>query len=359
MVFYILLAIVIWFSCSAIRSDDEPKRRKKQALIGGITILLLSSCRSVYTGSDSLGYYRTFQRVAHLSRKDLFSVNLSMENGFRVFLKIISYISVSEHWLFFVTSFISIIPIIIFVYKYSKNIGLSWAIYILSNEMIFEMCTIRQSMAMGLSLLSLMYCIEHEKNKKTLIISLSVLLIAFSIHRSSIVFSIIVLITYYIRDFNLKHYLIAIISVVVIIFGMSRFRNYLYINQILGQKYYDQFSTGSGIARLLIPLSILFAFLVFRRNIYNDDKNATTWEASIIVSLLISISSFWVYIFSRTNLYYQLLYISSVPSIVSSSRIQNNKLIINSLVFAGFLLFFILSYDKNNFYDYILWNGVP
>lgn len=356
MIFYIFLALFIWFVCKRIKTSNKNKERFLQALFGGLVCIFLSSCRSINTGSDSLAYYNTFQRVLTLNWHNLFVAHLDMENGFRVFLKIISYVSSSYHWLFFCTSLVSLIPVMIYLYYYSPNIGMGWAIYILSNGFIFEMCTIRQAMAIGICVLNLMYILRNKKSNKSFFISVILVFLCMLIHRSSIVFLPLIFVARFVKKNDIIIYFIIIFGITVLTLSLPYIVDALYNLGILGIKYYQQASEGHGIARIIMPLTILALFFFVRKRMYKIDDNTTVWEMSIIFSFIISVSSFWVFIFSRTNLYYQLLYISIIPKIIDASFYYHNKRIIGIFTMMLFVLYFIASYDANNYYDYIFWN---
>lgn len=167
--------------------EDLKKRRQ---LILGINVFvfwLLCALKKETVGIDIQGYKQIFESSAAWSWFDFSKVYY--ESGYTLLMQLFSKNGASFQ-LFNLFVYTAIyVPWFVFLNRYSKQPTLSLLIYLCYQFWVFNMSGLRQGIAMSICLMA--YILLEKKTKKRIIAFCVIVLLAALIHRSAVVFYIV------------------------------------------------------------------------------------------------------------------------------------------------------------------------
>ena len=167
--------------------------KKVFSFILGIEMFLIMGLRSPSVGKDLENYFILYNSISNIS---IFET--STEPGFVLFLKLLNLFGVGEQGFILLTSLIISVSISWFIYKYSKNIFLSFFLHVTIGLFAFSLSGVRQSLAVSLILIAIYFTLNKKWIKAGL-----VNLIAISAHYSAIIYLPFILLGYLnIKDFK-------------------------------------------------------------------------------------------------------------------------------------------------------------
>lgn len=165
------------------------KQKKTYLIIVGFVLALLFALRGENYGSvyDMRVYMSFFEQTARTPWKKLF-VNPDFEVGFVVLNKLLSYLSQSGRTIIVFHAFFCIFSVCRFIYKNTNEVFWAFLFFFSLGNMGFFLTGLRQAIAICVCLLA----VEKAKEKK--LFSFAVFnLIAYSIHKSALVFVVMYL----------------------------------------------------------------------------------------------------------------------------------------------------------------------
>lgn len=349
MVFYIGVAIFIVISSYFLSFFCVHQKRKNfQAIWGGILLIVIAACRSVTVGVDTPQYVQAYKYIAQLNWIQVIKgTGLgSFEIGYRILMKLFTLVSVSEHFFLLWTSFMAIIPTVIFIKRYSNVPILSYVIYILSGQYFMQIGVVRQSIAFGIALWAIM--IVMERKEKWLVKSVMLVLLATSIHTAAFIAIGAILIAK-IENVDAKYYLVVASStMILVIFGPK----------ILGQilAHYGQYSgyanQEGGIGRIVIVLAIMLFVLLYKKLLYSNDTFGIWWEKFISITFMLKVFSYFFIAASRAAALFEIGYVTVIPNTVVSIK-QRDKIIWITIIIGLFSYLFYTGYDVRN--NFVFW----
>lgn len=140
----------------------------------------LGAYEGMYNYIGRLGWQNLLSRLHFFSIAEL-PENMRIESGYAVFNWLIYQLGFSYHAFLVVCAAVTLLPVGWFIYKYSKNPSLSFLIYISTELYINNFGILRQSIAIGILVLSVPFILQ-----KRLKMSLLFLALAFTFHRVSL-----------------------------------------------------------------------------------------------------------------------------------------------------------------------------
>ena len=349
MLFYVGIIFIIALTSELLKYFVYPQKRMQfKALWGGFILAFFAACRAETVGVDTPQYVAAYKYIATLDWGNVISgTGLgSFEVGYRILTKAFSLISTSEHFFLLWTSVVTIVPMVIYIYKYSKSPTLSYIIYLLSGQYFMQIGVIRQSIAFSIVLLAFMLVIE--KKEHWLINAVILILIASTIHTAAIV-AIAVVLTAKTQKVNFKFYLNCVLATLMImIFGQSilakiitRFSSYAgYANQ------------GGGVGRIVIIGAIVLFVLLYKEILYEVDNRAAWWEKMLCLTFLLKVFSYFFVAASRAAALFETSYVVVIPNTVSAIQ-KRDKIIWMFIIIGLFSFFYYTGYDARN--SYIFW----
>ena len=329
---------------------SEKKQRNGKILyiiLFSVILILLTGLRADTVGKDTAMYHQLYDITrATTSFSEALGLwqNKSIEIGY-LFLEFILGRVMDFHCASLIFAIISIVPVMILIYRYSDNYWFSLFIYLAFGMYVFSFAGVRQAIAMGICCIAFIFAIEKDFIKYVVAI-----IIAISIHKSAIIFFPVY---WLIRIKHNKRSIIWFFAGIVMSFG---FRTALFKILNMFSRYTYETSDNAGGLKLYffilgsLILSYFFSQYFFpskklddnTKLVLNDDVSIFNMVA--FCALLWPITSSNAVVF-RLYYYYFLFLILFIPNFIKAVPDKKNKLIIGSLyllVGAYYLHFYTL-----------------
>ena len=240
----------------SLKSKDESKYNTALFIVSSIVIVLILGLRHQSMGNDlryqsSNGYLGAFDSIVSAPWSRIWNIRVfNYERGYIIYNKLVGFLSADRQFFLFVTAVLSIVPIMYYLSKNSKNMLLSIIIYL--GLPVFLMCFsgLRQAIAIGITSLSMVYI-----KKKSLVNFVLLVILASTFHSTAIVF-LIAYPMYHIKVSN-KWDAISIISIpVVYVLRVPLF------NILSGLLKDNAKTTETGALTLFIIFALIYVGLV-------------------------------------------------------------------------------------------------
>lgn len=183
---YIGLVIFV-LSISFIASVwGNPKRKDNFILFSScLALFAIYVLRDFSVGRDLPGYYEVYE---NMQTHTLFDASwIWMEWGFVLLMKLSSLLGLSFRAFLAIVYALVLIPLSIFLKRYSRNVTLSIIIFICFQFFVFSMSAVRQTLAMSVCMAA--YMVANKNGLKSFLWYCILIAIAVLIHRSAIVFA--------------------------------------------------------------------------------------------------------------------------------------------------------------------------
>lgn len=275
--FLIPIEIILCLFCSG------NKGRKYYVIIMTLILMSLIGLRSetkgFFEGSDVVKYYEMFQNIAHSSWDGLWQLlimNLATSGdvGFLLLQKSISIFTSDFHLYSFIVSGLFLIPFGVFLYRYSTNIKQITFAYVFFSVMMFVhlMSGARQYFAMGIVWVAYLYFLQ-EKYSKTLVF----MFLASTIHFSSIIFVLPMLMSIFIRNvrvLKMGHLVSLFLMPIVYVMANSII---VFIGDFVGSEKYADYGSaemagGANTFILMMAILSILCFVAINRRVLNSNE---------------------------------------------------------------------------------------
>ena len=331
--FYLLNIVLFLLECFCINivNLNLPQKKSLLLVVFFVHLFVVHAFKDPYAFFDTPAYAEAYDVMCAYGMEGYgrFAF-LKSEVGYVFLMWLASWISSNTQFIFIVTSFIILGGYFFAIKRYSSIVWLSIFILLITsfNQSLF---VIRQYVAIGILMFSLPYVIRRNKWLFGLL-----LLLAFSIHYTAIIFSLLYVV--YGLDIwrNRKHLILLVVGCVLFYFSFR----YLYLvvisNDGLGYgAYIDKEGTNAKGFLLLLGISILF-YWSRRRYLCSDDTDKLIFYI-LFLGCLFSLVGIGLYATSRLNMYY-----SSIGTILALPRIIKSRNPITQIGAWGIL--FVLAY---------------
>jgi hypothetical protein len=350
MFYYILIGIVIicsplykdWNISLVSKYEQTENQRYSYFYVISLVLMAISGLRSNAVGIDTIMYEELFNYSKLLTLKEDLASTI-MEHGYVIFEHIIGSVFGNYQWFLIIIAIITIIPVTIIIYKYSAKPWMSYFLFITFAYFPFFMTAIRQSIAIGITLIAFLFV----KKKKLILFLLSIGL-ASTFHITSIIF----LPVYWIDKFKLNQKNIT--GAVMCIIGGFVFKQPLFqfLNKYARQSY-GNLEAGGQRMYIFMLLSIILG-CIYYKNLKEQNENNKTFFYMIIVSAVI-----WPIMsvnpaLARLYYYYSIYSIIYIPNLIVSIKDKGVKLIVTGgyLLVGGYYLIMQVILSSNNYYPY-------
>lgn len=342
---------------------------KKRLKFIFIFLLLFSSIRD-FVGRDVLAYYDVYN-TAHML--DSFwnleiyksvlmdkvtgtgANDLYYEKGFVLITKLFPYFQL---FLIFISSFYlytSYKLIKLYIKPEFYYLALFFTLFTFSS-FLMSWTALRQFLAVSIALFSLKYVIN--KNPIAFIICI---FIAYNIHRSSIIISLMYLINFlptkYVNNRKLLFLSFIAISILLPYVIYPLITSLLSLSPIFSNLYvvFSQFETEIGSIQLFYTVFLLFNVYEIIMNINSKTRNVQILYFNGLLYLLLSFLALYINAFSRLNFYFVVFYILSITNIFSNTSKLHKFLILAitcSYTIKSFIGFFQVEWVQEGFVPY-------
>jgi len=344
MFYFILLLILIcieYFAISLCTENDE-KRDNIFLFLSFVQCVLFLGCRSDVI-PDTETYFNIYRTIGRQRLDMIFDV-VDFEKGYIIFNKIIYNFFGDNRIAFFSScAFLCCLPVFFLTKKLDTNKLLPILIWCIFNGLNTALINVRQSMAIGIVLLSY-YTIVRKK----FILSFFIILLAANFHISAI-FLLIVFPMYYISlkiKLSVKTIFISILLFIPIFIFSDQIFKFMLENTIDMYYSYTDYHLHNTLGAY-IYIFITSAIFIISWLIYNKNKNILIpikfieWKLCLYL-LLVGILFYVLSIkngLNRMALYFVSVYIFIIPQgfkIVSSDK--NIRAIILIILFFCFAI---------------------
>uniref|UniRef100_UPI0039A62E88 EpsG family protein n=1 Tax=Ornithobacterium rhinotracheale TaxID=28251 RepID=UPI0039A62E88 len=257
-------------------------------MIGGFDVYIYAEVFEVYRG-NSLYFYTPF------------------EKGFLTYYYLLQKISTKREFLFFITAIVTYTVHFIVIKKNTENISISLFVYF-CKFFIYSFVYLRQGLAMAVIWLSISLIINKKYFYSLLIITL-----AFTLHRSSIIFLPFVFVAN--RKFN--NYQLLLGGFIVLFLSFSPLGNALKestvesINIEKASGYIDK-DSGVNIFYLIEALTLFILGLSFRNYFYQTKKGIAIFNGFTLY-VFFTLATLTNASFLRLTWYYFIFLVLAVP----------------------------------------------
>ena len=227
--------------------------------------------RGVNVGGDLPQYYNSFKIIGESSWD--FS-NVRFEKGYCAFVKVLYTIFKNPRSLIITTALIINLSFLLFIKKYSKNIGLTSILYVVTNIFFFYTSAIRQGMALSLILLGL--CVLNKNKKYTIPIYYLISFIAITFHTVALIGLFIPLLIFIKPNFKIVTAL-SIIGVICFIFCEQLFDILTGLVGKYSEYKNSQFDKSNYFGSLLLFLEMFIIFLTIAIECRKKEEYFNQW----------------------------------------------------------------------------------
>lgn len=340
-VFIFLFSLLFVLYLTAINNQQTRKSRIIQTAICTIILIGIQGLRHECVGIDSWNSYRPFFDSLPNQMGNLLDIQnvLSFEPGFVVYTKIVKSILDNTQFYIILSSIISIVPISVLIYRYAKNIPFAFIIFSSFILYHFGFSGIRQAMAIGITAIAFEFIIE-----KKLVGFVITVIIASSLHVSSILFLIAYPLYHHLRLYPTRMILVG----VLFIFFLFFLKNIVIgLTEIIfgGEKYMNKAMEDA------IPsynLMILLAAILFFSFLSNSEKIIPL--RSMLLMCIIFQSLGLISSSASRMAYYFMPYIAiAIP--MTTSTMKNRRIIETALI--GFFVTFFFYCNAGGYLEVI------
>lgn len=341
-----LSIVIIIIAIFGFLSSDKIKRNKRSrkyfCIITVIILSLLSAIRADDVGADTLGYIEEFEVVSRQSYVALFK-NYPSCFGYYICCKFLNNLGLDVHFWFFLVALLFNSAVFYFIFVYSKNPVLSFALYIGSGIFAFSLAGMKQIVAMSFCIFS--YCLL-QKNKR-IILSILFVLLGSIFHQSALFFLLVLPLA---RLNVTKRWNIFFFSflIVMVVGGSTLLRNFIGFLAEQGNRFghYSDDVSELNFTQFFIYLLLVGSCFVFYRSLKKEKIGGMVYAE--IVALAFFFLTTIVSSMFRIAYYLVFFLFALFPNVVS--RIHDKPT--SQLICAGSGIVFILYFVFFSHLDY-------
>lgn len=314
---------------------------KQLFIMQGIIFVLVIGLRNCSIGIDTFGYYLSYEKSASANFSALID-NFELSNseiGFNFLNTLFRKLSFSWTSFSILLAIIYICPIFELIYRRSQNLYFSVIIFLLGGFFFFPMSTIRQSVAIGLTVMAFNL---YDKGSKYL--CLLFLLLSVTVHNSAFI-AIIPYILSFLPLTKKTYWWWLIAALVTVVFFRPILQGAFMSVLVASGREYDEIKTGGNLQELFFVITYLLPyFLSFDLNTFLKKNKffMISLLTSIVLLPILNINP----TFSRLYFYFSIYLVVLIPSIFAELQIGNAIRNIGELLYMSSYIF-LLSYYFN------------
>ena len=181
MIYVVVLLLMVLLR--VLMPQDTKENRRTFAIVSFLALFLVSALRAPEVGRDTASFLAIFSKLHGRSFFDIFTYSTWVEPGFRLLLATVALFTSNGQWVIVVTSFLIHGSVSLFLYRHSKNVYLSFFLYMAMMIYPFYLNIMRQALAVAV----LLFAWDCLKRRRWIGYLLLVLLAA-SFHVSALLF---------------------------------------------------------------------------------------------------------------------------------------------------------------------------
>lgn len=277
------------FEGKQLNTELQGHKRKKKIkwylILACIPMAVILGLRGYRVGNDTIQYVKHFEKICNLSLSEAYEYS---ENEPGLYLLMYFCSRVSTDPTFFLCIDGLIVTLAFFAFAYQNNDGelLTTVFHVALGAFLFIMTGMRQGLAIGFCL----FAVDFARRKK-IVPFIILIFLAFSTHRSSIMFVMLYLIGH--RQLTFGNMAINFLASFLFITFFDSFQSFF--NDALDYSY-DMEETGNGGIFLIIVIVLNFVAFLLKDEVLKEKPDALVlYNGSLIAAVL------WVArLFTRT-----------------------------------------------------------
>lgn len=328
-IYIIILTLLILLHLFENRFSQKQKKYAVIFVVG--FIIIIQGLRSLTVGVDVLQYNNKFNQFGN---EEIKWTGFDSEYLYKILNKIIYVMGLDFRVLLFIVSMSIFIPLGYISYKYSEKPMLSILLFVLLGFFAFSLSGLRQTIAIGLTLISYKY-IREKKVVRFLIL----VFLAAGFHKSAYIF----LIAYPLHNIKmLKTYFLIIIPMVILIFI---FRKPIYDSlYYLYDDYYVPVETNAyNFLLMLISFYILSIVLFWEKK----DRYLFGLNNLLLMAVIIQVFATYSEVVMRFGYYFYIYLILLIPEQIKTIKDSGFRNLYKWFVIVFLSITFLLSIKGN------------
>lgn len=340
MIFLIPYTLLLLIGILSIGKPTKAVRFWSCAAMFVVLTLIMGLRKIDYAGEDTIVYARDFERIVsnNLSFIDILTREFEKDYLFYLIARVFSYISPDVNlWILACAAFY-VYAFSWLIYKYSKNIFLSYMIFMTWDFYLYNFQLMRHCFSLAFVILSLKFVIERNW-KKFIVFYLGA--------ATSQIVSVVSGITYFLKNISRRNLgILGFIFFLFFFFIISLPRETLisliFSSSLIDNDRFDQFKTRGGDAVTNAVICIAFIavsiFFVLRNKkkyrLYPEYQNMPLFLMMSFFGLVFYSMMFLVAEMYRVAQYFSFVTVIMVPLAMSLEKTKSVKLIVILLISA-------------------------
>lgn len=353
MLIYLFLLVAILF-LNNLRNNRRISDKAFCIIVCSLFILI-TGLRHNMVGSDTTGYYLGFYRMADYSLEEVINLE-NRDLGFYVFEWIVENIFHDFVAVTLIAACIFYIPSTLLIYHHSEDYGLSYLILMAFMFFQFSMTGIRQTMALGFSVMVIVELLKERKNILRIVLWGA---LGITMHRSCLIALPLIILYIFRKNRIIAKACLVFLPIVFIFRGQLTVMS-TSIFEMVGFEMEKYWGSAGGLTTFLVYL-LLFVWGLFFTYSGENDCELPTFLLSIMgVATVLQVFVFVNSIFFRIVWYYSIFMIIYIPKMIRASRVDKKSyILINYLVYAGLLYMYLgITIGSANVLPYqFFWQG--
>lgn len=316
------------------------EKKKIFFILTTINLVIINGLRDSSIGVDTIRYEKNFYTAATESIAEL--ADRRSEFGYNFLSKIAVEIFGSFNiWLLIIAIFL-FAAFGWFLYKYSKNVYISYLVFLALGFYGHTFNITRQLIAVMIVLFSYPHLLKRNFLKFS-----GIVLVASLFHTSALVFFP----AYFICSIKLKRsYLYWMVPSFLLLY---RYRLLLanYIMSVTRPEYLGRYDISGSIGGLALGIAMLLIVnFIFNSPFKNRSRENVVLTKLMMIGLFVQILSSYAYAFTRANLYYLIYLTLYIPYVLTefpkvlANKIDKNKAHIITIINATAIIFLLAYY---------------
>lgn len=340
----IILYVLLLIGAYGFSVNGTEKNRRKFIVFCSLVLVLKAALRSVTVGVDTSHYAGYFYESMETSWKEIFYLMQTetgindLEAGYRFIEKIFSSILPNFNlFTFFAQLLLYYWPIGVLMKKETNTIREALFGYILLNALFsgLPMANARQVYAIGFCIWSYLFLVD-----KKYIVACLFVVIAYTIHHSSLLFFLLIGISF--APYKFFKYLVwvsigltplVLLLVNQVILFMARF-----VGSDKYASYGEVVAVGGGLTYIVLSIGLCIFAAINIKKCHDSDYKKKLFYSIVIFTALIAPLIFSNGTMMRITMYFQIFFVMLMPKLLEVSFSSKNK----TTVYALLILFLII-----------------
>ena len=351
MTIYLVQVFLIILMGAGFHPATNEKGERWFLFLSFALLTLVSGIRGYTVGADTKVYVGLYENVDYIAIN-----NGRFEAGFIIFMKVLHIISSNPSFLLFISSIVCVGTFCVFANRYSKKPAISVLLYVLLGGYFSQMNSMRQSLALSITMWSFMLALDDRENKmhnlRRVVISALLILFAASFHMIAVVaFAPWLLLIQQGQNeeetkLSIQRVVIRTLSLAVIAFvGYSTVMSIAIAIFPSYSGYFDSIWSDSNYFASLFQTLINVVFLIVGAIFLRGRKMTYAQRFSVIMlglSILFRVVSMRMEIWDRIASFFEIyIYLMWVPEFTDEIQLETNRWIVETAV-VGFSFIYML-----------------